>query len=173
MALQRSVEQAAYRASLEAGGAPYQAPAQTVGDFLAAMGRFRARRPRQKRVRPTYARGTVAADLRAPVCPASFAIRLQMRPALRRALGGLFLTLAVLTAPETRSSSPVRICRGKQTLQAWLPGAAPGAEGDPAGCGVYPCGEGAGYAGGIMSAACDGMRVAQRVAQDMSQARNE
>lgn len=172
VALQRSVEQAAYRASLEVGGAPYQAPAQTVGDFLAAMGRP-VPAARSKRVRPTYARGTVAADLR--TCLPGFVCDTiaDALPRFDARLRGFSDPAAVLTAPETRSSSPVRICRGKQTLQAWLPGAAPGAEGDPAGCGVYPCGEGAGYAGGIMSAACDGMRVAQRVAQDMSQARNE
>ena len=60
-----------------------------------------------------------------------------------------------MTAPETRSSSPVRIVRGKQDLQAHVGGP------DAPASGVYPCGEGAGYAGGIMSAAVDGLRVAE------------
>ena len=172
VALQRSVEQAAYRASIEAGGAPYQAPAQTVGDFLAAMGRP-VPAGRSPQVRPTYARGTVAVDLR--TCLPAFVCDTiaDALPRFNGRLRGFCDPAAVLTAPETRSSSPVRICRGKQSLQAWLPGAPRGPEGDPAGCGVYPCGEGAGYAGGIMSAACDGMRVAARVAQDMNQAKDE
>ena len=71
----------------------------------------------------------------------------QAIPLLDRRLHGFALPDAVLTAPETRSSSPVRIIRG-QNLQASL-------------AGLYPCGEGAGYAGGIMSAAADGIRCAE------------
>ena len=69
---------------------------------------------------------------------------------LDRKLAGFALRDAVLTAPETRSSSPVRILRG-DNLQS------------PAARGLYPCGEGAGYAGGIMSAATDGIRCALRI----------
>ena len=61
---------------------------------------------------------------------------------------------AILTAPETRSSSPVRILRDENYHSLSL-------------CGLYPCGEGAGYAGGIMSAAVDGMRVAEQVIKDL------
>ena len=68
-----------------------------------------------------------------------------------------------MTAPETRSSSPVRIKRGKD-LQAYGKSAEYNARGaDAMGTGVYPCGEGPGFAGGIMSAACDGLRVARSI----------
>lgn len=59
---------------------------------------------------------------------------------------------AVMTAPETRSSSPVRIIRDKESLQSEI-------------AGLYPCGEGAGYAGGITSAAVDGIKIAEKIAQ--------
>ena len=77
----------------------------------------------------------------------TFSLLAQAIPLLDRRLHGFALPDAVLTAPETRSSSPVRIIRG-QNLQASL-------------AGLYPCGEGAGYAGGIMSAAADGIRCAE------------
>ena len=89
----------------------------------------------------------------------------QALPALDAKMHGFAHPQAVLTAPETRSSSPVRIVCNAQG-QAVL--ASPGLEeGDAAqlhGCGIYPCGEGAGLAGGIMSAACNGLAVAQRLA---------
>lgn len=66
-------------------------------------------------------------------------------------MGGFFDPDALLTAPETRSSSPVRILRDKESLESVSVG------------GLYPCGEGAGYAGGIMSAAADGIRCAERI----------
>ena len=100
---------------------------------------------------------------------------------------------AVMTGVETRSSSPVRIVRdeGLQAVMAGSGAAAaqrggvgaasarrtagdaasgsrPSVAGEPCGSGLYPCGEGAGYAGGIMSAACDGLRVAQAVAGDVA-----
>ena len=73
-----------------------------------------------------------------------------------------------MTGVETRSSSPVRIVRN-EGLQAVMSGATAG--GRDGGSGLYPCGEGAGYAGGIMSAACDGLRVAQAVDGGRSPAR--
>jgi len=100
-------------------------------------------------VRPTYPLGVCFGDL-AEVLP-DFAVQ-TMRgavPIFDARLHGFALPDAVMTGVETRSSSPVRILRG-ENLQSNL-------------AGVYPCGEGAGYAGGIMSAAVDGIRVAQAV----------
>ena len=170
--LQRKMEQAAYRAAGAAGGAPYAAPAQTVGDFLAGRATGAG-----DTVRPTYARGVAWCDMR-DCLPGFVADALaEALPLLDRRLHGFADPGAVMTGVETRSSSPVRIVRG-ETLQAQLAegsnasgdrhgtgadaGARPG--GGAPGTGLYPCGEGAGYAGGIMSAACDGLRVAQAVA---------
>ena len=152
--LQRRMERAAYDAALAAGGAPYQAPAQTVGDFLAARAGGAS-----ASVRPTYARGVVWCDLRA--CLPDFVADTiaEALPLLDRRLHGFADAGAVMTGVETRSSSPVRIVRDER-LQARVEGASDGATES----GLYPCGEGAGYAGGIMSAACDGLRVAQAVA---------
>ena len=151
--LQQDMEQAAYRAALEVGGAPYQAPAQTVGDFLA--GRSGAV---SDSVRPTYARGVAWCDLRSCL-PDFVADALAEALALfDRRLHGFASPDAVMTGVETRSSSPVRIVRDAG-LQARVGAAAEEASQS----GLYPCGEGAGYAGGIMSAACDGLRVAGAV----------
>ena len=73
---------------------------------------------------------------------------------LGRKLRGFDAPDAVLTAVETRSSSPVRIVRESESYQSALRG-------------LYPCGEGAGYAGGIMSAAADGLRVAERILEEL------
>lgn len=152
--LQRRMERAAYEAARAAGGGPYQAPAQTVGDFLA--GRAGAA---GASVRPTYARGVAWCDLRA--CLPDFVADAiaEALPLLDRRLHGFADTNVVMTGVETRSSSPVRIVRDA-ALQAQVESAPDGAPES----GLYPCGEGAGYAGGIMSAACDGLRVAQAVA---------
>lgn len=189
--LQREMEQAAYRTAIAAGGEPYQAPAQTVGDFLA----HRAGGP-SKQVKPTYARGVAWCDLHE--CLPPFVVRAmeQALPQLDRRLHGFADPQAVLTGVETRSSSPVRIVRGKN-MQAQLAAApasggaqveaglqaqartqalsgSPAANGQPADVvvlepetGLYPCGEGAGYAGGIMSAACDGLRVASALVESL------
>lgn len=153
--LQRDMEQAAYRSALEAGGAAYQAPAQTVGDFLTG----RSGSP-SSIVRPTYARGVTWCDLRSCL-PGFVADALaEALPLLDRRLRGFADEHAVMTGVETRSSSPVRIVRDAG-LQAHVGAAAKEASES----GLYPCGEGAGYAGGIMSAACDGLRVACAVAK--------
>ena len=155
--LQRELERAAYRVALEAGGQPYQAPAQTVGDFL----QNRAGNP-SKTVKPTYARGVVWCDLHDCLPPFVADAMTRALPQLDRRLHGFADADAVMTGVETRSSSPVRIVRGVD-LQAFAsPASVPGSdEASPQGAtGIYPCGEGAGYAGGIMSAACDGLRVA-------------
>ena len=140
---QRKIEQAAFRL----GGGDYTAPAQLVGDFLAG-------RPAHQLggVRPTWPPGVLLGDI-AQVLPAR--VIEVMRAALvqmDQKLKGFALPDAVLTAPETRSSSPVRILRD-EFLQSNLRG-------------LYPCGEGAGYAGGIVSAAVDGIRCAEMVLRD-------
>lgn len=211
--LQREMEQAAYRIAIAAGGEPYQAPAQTVGDFLA----HQAGGP-SKQVKPTYARGVAWCDLHECLPPFVARAMEQALPQLDRRLHGFADPQAVLTGVETRSSSPVRIVRGKnmqaQLAAASVSGCAQGgaqhrmvatsasdcaqveaearvqarpgtqvqavpessaaAEGQPANVvaidpetGLYPCGEGAGYAGGIMSAACDGLRVASALVESL------
>lgn len=167
--LQRQMEQAAFRVA----GRTYAAPVQTVGDFLAK--RSSDVRPSSS-VRPTYARGVAWCDLR-DVLPAFVSSALaEALPELDRRLHGFADPDAVLTGVETRSSSPVRIVRDKGTLQAFC-ACEPGTALDDAivvgegpkqahyrlCAGLFPCGEGAGYAGGIMSAAVDGLRVAEAV----------
>lgn len=155
---QRRIERAAYQCALRAGGEPYSAPAQTVGAFLAgrASGVGDARI-----VDPTYSRGVVWCDLRD--CLPDFVTNAMASalPALDRKLRGFADPGAVMTGVETRSSSPVRVLRGAD-LQAFCTGLRQ--RGNEGRSGVYPCGEGAGYAGGIMSAACDGLRVADAIA---------
>ena len=140
MRWQREIEKRAYAC----GGGDYRAPAQLAGDFLAG-------RPSAGpgSVKPSYRPGVVWCELH-EVLPARITgVLEQAIPALGKKLRGFDDPDAVLTAPETRSSSPVRILRGE-------------------GCeapirGLYPCGEGAGYAGGITSAAVDGLRCAEAV----------
>lgn len=138
--LQRSIEQAAFA---QAGG-DYAAPAQTVGDFLAgqASKRFGA-------VRPTCPTGVMPGDLRTILPEQVTAAMAQALPLLARKLSPFAHPEALLTGPETRSSSPVRILRGDDRQCSIA--------------GIYPCGEGAGYAGGIVSAAADGIRGAWAV----------
>ena len=141
VAFQRRWEEAAFAL----GGGGFRAPAQTVGDFLsgrasAALGG----------VAPTYRPGVTPADLRRCL-PGYVADTLRSAlPLFDRKLRGFASPEALLTGVETRSSSPVRILRGED-LQSPIRG-------------LYPCGEGAGYAGGITSAAVDGVRVAEAVA---------
>ncbi len=136
---QQEIEKAAFLA----GGGNYNAPAQTVGDFLADKPSTGA-----SVVKPTYRPGITWCNL-SDVLPEKIirAIR-EALPALDGNLKGFASPEGVLTAPETRSSSPVRILRdeNKQSLSIK---------------GLYPAGEGAGYAGGIMSAAIDGMLCAE------------
>ena len=117
-------------------------------------------------VRPSYPRGIVWCDLReflpAFICDALA----QGLPLLDAKLHGFADPGAVLTGPETRSSSPIRMVRG-QNFQARLASDLPDSDEEPA-TRVYPCGEGAGYAGGIMSAAVDGLRVAEAIAAEFS-----
>ncbi len=137
---QRALEQAAFAM----GGGGFAAPAQTAGRFLAGRSGLSL-----GRVLPTYARGVTEGDFTA-LFPARVTrlLRLGLTQFDRR-LAGFAADDTLLTGVETRTSSPLRIVRGERTLTAWE--------------GLYPCGEGAGYAGGIMSAAADGLRVAQAI----------
>lgn len=136
---QREIEEAAYQAS-----GSYCAPAQTVGDFLAGRASVGA-----GTVQPTYRPGVHWCDLHA-VLPEKISRSLaEALPKLEGSLKGFSDADAVLTAPETRSSSPVRILRD-ESRQSKIRG-------------LYPCGEGAGYAGGIMSAAIDGIMTAEAI----------
>lgn len=125
-------------------GESYRAPAQTVGDFL-------AHRPTRNsgRVAPTYRPGVTFCDLHTLLPEKLTHTMEQAITQLDGALSGFADPQAVLTAPETRSSSPVRILRGEDRQSAIR--------------GFFPCGEGAGYAGGILSAAVDGMLCAEAV----------
>ena len=134
-----------------AGGGTYAAPGQRVGDFLAG-------RPSTTlgAVVPSYRPGVVPADLRE--CLPAFvadAIR-EALPAFDRQIPGFALPDAVLTGVETRTSSPLRILRGAD-------GQNPGVRG------LFPAGEGAGFAGGILSAAVDGIRAAEAVARTLAE----
>jgi hypothetical protein len=140
--LQRRLEEAAFRA----GGSNYHAPAQLVGDFLAG-------RPSTGlgRVVPSYKPGVTPTDLAAVLPAFAVAAMREALPAFAREIPGYDMADAVMTGVETRTSSPVRIRRDDT-------GQSIGTRG------LFPAGEGAGYAGGILSAAVDGIRVAEAVA---------
>lgn len=141
IAFQRRLEQAAYRA----GGGGYAAPAENVPSFLAGQGRLAI-----GRVQPTYDRGVTPYDL-GSLLPEELAATMRTGlSAFERKIAGYTAPDAILTGLETRTSSPVRLPRGEDFQALDLPG-------------LYPCGEGAGYAGGIMSAAVDGLRVARAI----------
>lgn len=167
--LQQSIEQRAFQIAVQAGGRPYTAPACTVGDFLAG-----AHGHKSKTVVPSYARGVAWCDLR-KVFPSYICDAIaQALPIMDKKLHGFANPDAVMTAPEARSSSPVRICRDAQTLQAWVQPRLDGQNDTaPVPSGIYPSGEGAGYAGGIMSAACDGLLVASCIVRGAMEAESQ
>lgn len=134
--------------AFEAGGGAYRACVQTVGDFLAGRDSVRV-----GEVRPSYLPGFVTGNLRA--CLPDYVID-ALRQAIvdfDRRLRGFAFPDAILTGIETRSSSPVRLLRD-ELGQANIHG-------------LYPCGEGAGYAGGIISAAVDGLSTAEKICIDI------
>ena len=142
---QRRIEEAAFLA----GGSNYCAPAQRVEDFLAG-------RPSEGpgAVQPTYRPGVRWCDLHT-VLPVKITAALkEALPLLDQNLKGFADGDSVLTAPETRSSSPVRILRNESRESNLL--------------GLYPTGEGAGYAGGIMSAALDGIMTAEAIIESLT-----
>lgn len=138
---QREIERRAFAC----GGGNYFAPAQLCGDFLAGRDSTGP-----GRISPTYAPGVRWGSLDEVLPEKLCAVLRQAIPELGKKLRGFDDPEAVLTAPETRSSSPVRILRSAERVSAGIQG-------------LYPCGEGAGYAGGISSAAVDGMRCAEAV----------
>ena len=143
---QREVERRAY----EYGGGNYLAPAQKVADFLAGVPSSRG-----GEVEPAYRPGVVWGDIREVLPEKVWRTMLRAIPELGKKAAFFNDGEAVLTAPETRSSSPVRILRGGDMCALNMQG-------------VYPCGEGAGYAGGITSAAVDGIRCAEAVIEALS-----
>ncbi len=143
------------KSAFAAGGENYYAPAQKVGDFLAG-------KPSEGpgEVIPEYQPGVKWTDISQCLPEFAVAAMKEALPVLGKKLNGFDMDDAVLTAVETRSSSPVRIIRGEGLSTRLLEG-------------VYPAGEGAGYAGGIMSAAVDGIRVAEQAASDFSGRKQE
>lgn len=141
MMFQEGLERAAYSLS---GG--YLAPCQKLGDFISGV-----KTTSFGAVKPTYLPGVYPCNLKSfmpeRVCEKIGAGVMN----IEKRMTGFYDADAVLTAPETRSSSPVRIVRNPDTLES------------VSASGLYPCGEGAGYAGGIMSAAADGLRCAERL----------
>jgi len=152
MEFQRRWESRAY----ELGGNNYQAPGQLVGDFLAgkASTAFGS-------VQPSYTPGVHLCDLSTALPDYAIAAIREALPAFAKQIKGFDLADAVLTGVETRTSSPIRIKRNKDDLQSINTK------------GLYPTGEGAGYAGGILSAAVDGIEVAEAVALSMIRAKNQ
>ena len=132
------------------GGGDYSAPGQLVGDFL-------ARRPSTQlgTVIPSYQPGVKLGDLASALPDYAITAMREALPVFDRQIKGFAMNDAVLTGVETRTSSPIRIRRHDDSLQSINTR------------GLYPAGEGAGYAGGIMSAGIDGIRVAEAVALSM------
>jgi uncharacterized FAD-dependent dehydrogenase len=143
--LQEQLESTAYLL----GGSNYQAPAQLLGDFVAgkpstALGS----------VEPSYKPGVTLGDLALSLPEFAIEAIREALPAFERQIRGFSMHDAVLTGIETRTSSPLRITRGVDYQSLNLKG-------------LFPAGEGAGYAGGILSAGVDGVRIAEAVARDI------
>jgi uncharacterized FAD-dependent dehydrogenase len=131
------------RIAFELGRGDYRCPVQRASDFLAKM--------MSKSLPPfSYPRGGVLADLEQVVPPYVVRAIRSSLPGMDRAWRGRFVRDGVLVGPESRGSSPVRIVRDELTRESPL-------------AGLYPVGEGAGYAGGIVSAAVDGLRTAKAI----------
>ena len=145
--LQEALESKAF----ELGGGDYSAPGQLVGDFLrgAASTSLGA-------VTPSYTPGVRLGDLAASLPAYAIDAIREALPAFGRQITGFDRDDAVLTGIESRTSSPVRITRDDETFQSLNVR------------GLYPCGEGAGYAGGILSAGVDGIKVAEAVARSLA-----
>ena len=146
--LQRQLESNAFAM----GGGTYEAPGQLVGDFLAG-------RPSSEfgSVLPSYKPGVKLTHLHDALPAYAIEAMQEALPVFGRKIRGYDMPDAVLTGVETRTSSPLRITRGDdfQSLNTR---------------GLYPAGEGAGYAGGILSAGVDGIKVAEALARSMADA---
>ena len=146
IAFQRQLESGAYTL----GGSTYEAPGQLVGDFIAA-------RPSTElgSVTPSYKPGVKLGDLSPSLPGYAIAALREALPAFAKKIKGFDMTDAVLTGVETRTSSPLKIPRGADLQSTNVRG-------------LYPAGEGASYAGGILSAGVDGIKVAEAIALDMT-----
>jgi uncharacterized FAD-dependent dehydrogenase len=143
--LQRQLESNAYRM----GGANYNAPGQLVGDFLIGKASTQL-----GSVEPSYKPGVNLVDLEAALPAYAIAAIREALPAFAQKIKGFDLPDAVLTGVETRTSSPLKIPRGDDFQSTNTQG-------------LYPAGEGASYAGGILSAGVDGIRVAEALARTL------
>lgn len=144
VAFQAAIEQKAFEATTG-----YKAPIQTVRRFLEGRGGAEL-----GRVEPSYSIGTQAANLDKILPPVVTAYMRKGLCILGQKLSGFNSPDAVLTGPETRTSSPLRILRDAETLCS------------TGVVGLYPCGEGSGYSGGIVSAAVDGIRIAEKIIEN-------
>jgi len=145
IAFQRALESQAYLL----GGSTYEAPGQLVGDFLAGRASSKL-----GSVQPSYQPGVHLTDLASALPDYAITAIREAIPAFDKKIRGFAMADAVLTGVETRTSAPLRITRGEdyQSLNVR---------------GLYPAGEGAGYAGGILSSGVDGIKVAEAVALEM------
>ncbi len=143
---QRKLEEKAYFL----GGENYDAPVQLVGDFLAGR-----KSGEHGSVSPSYKPGVRYCDLSQTLPSFAVAAIREAIPAFEKKIKGFSMADATLTAVETRTSSPIQITRDKETLQSLNVQ------------GLYPAGEGAGYAGGILSAGIDGIKIAEAMALSM------
>ena len=145
IAMQRKLESAAY----VHGGASYDAPGQLVGDFLAARASTAL-----GTVQPSYQPGVKLVDLASSLPAYAIEAIREALPVFGRKIKGFDMADAVLTGVETRTSSPLKLPRGEDLQSTNLRG-------------LYPAGEGASYAGGILSAGVDGIKVAEALAMDL------
>ncbi len=143
--LQRQLESGAY----VLGGSNYEAPAQLVGDFIQGQASTSF-----GTVQPSYQPGVKLGDLHPALPPYAIAALREALPAFGQKIKGFDMPDAVLTGVETRTSSPLRMPRGEDFQSVNTQG-------------LYPAGEGAGYAGGILSAGVDGIRVAEALATNL------
>jgi uncharacterized protein len=139
--------------AFDLGGGDYSAPGQLVGDFLQGVPS-----PALGEVEPSYKPGVRLGDLATALPPYAIEAIREAIPVFGRQIRGFDRHDAVFTGVETRTSSPLRITRDAQSLQSLNVR------------GLFPCGEGAGYAGGILSAGVDGIRVAEAVARSLCEA---
>ena len=146
IAFQRQLESHAFTL----GGSNYEAPGQLVGDFVAGQASTTL-----GSVEPSYKPGVLLGDLSSALPAYAIAAMREAIPAFGKKIRGFDMHDAVLTGVETRTSSPLRITRGDdfQSLNVR---------------GLYPAGEGASYAGGILSAGVDGIEVAEAVARGLT-----
>jgi uncharacterized FAD-dependent dehydrogenase len=147
VALQEQLESAAY----VLGGSDYCAPGQLLGDFLRGVASTQL-----GDIMPSYQPGVRLGDLSQALPAYAIDAMREALPVFGKQIRGFDRDDAVLTGVESRTSSPARITRNAQSLQSLNVR------------GLFPCGEGAGYAGGILSAGVDGIKVAEAVARNLS-----